>query len=188
MKEEPVDILDEDANRTGQVMLKSEAHTKSLRHSGAHLWIYNSKGEVLLQLRHPTKVIRPNVWDVSVAGHITAGHDPRETIVREAKEELNLDIDTSKLTYIGTQKVDEPVPQGWTHRVFNWTYITQMDINIKDLKLEKSEVADIKWLPIDEFEDELRDPEKSKKYTPTRLEFYAEVIDQIRKDKRPGKK
>lgn len=181
MKEEPVDILDENANKTGEVVLKSEAHKKSLRHSGAHLWIYNSKGEVLLQLRHPTKVIRPNVWDVSAAGHITAGDTPKETVVREAKEELDLYVNPDNFIFIGVHKVDEPTPESWTHRVFNWTYMTQLEVDIKNLKLEKDEVTDIRWIPLDEFEADIHDPERSKKYTPTRLEFYSEVIEHIRK-------
>lgn len=181
MKEELVDILDEKGNRTGQTMMKSEAHDKSLRHGGAHLWIYNSKGEVLLQLRHRKKVIRPNVWDVSAAGHIIAGDTPKETAVREAKEELGLNVDPKKFKFIGVKKVAEPMPEGWTHRVFNWTYLTQLDLGLEGLELEKDEVTDIRCIPLDEFEADIHDPERSKKYTPTRLEFYAEVIDAIRR-------
>jgi isopentenyldiphosphate isomerase len=182
MKEEPVDILDEQANKTGQIMLKSEAHKQSLRHSGAHVWIYNSKGEVLLQLRHPSKVIRPNVWDVSVAGHIMAGDEPKATAIREAKEELNLDIDPANLKFIGIKKVDEGMPDGTTHRVFNWTYLLKLDVDIEKLKLEADEVTDVRWISQEKFENELDDPVKSKMYTPSRLEFYREIIDEIRKD------
>ena len=161
-------------------MLKSEAHRQSLRHGGAHVWIYNSKGEVLLQLRHPSKAIRPNVWDVSAAGHISSGDTPKTTIVREFKEELGLNLDPDDLTFIGIKKVDEPMPGGWIHRVFNWTYLAKMDIDLNDIKLEKEEVTDIRWLPLDEFEAELKDPKKKKKYTPTRIEFYEEVAREIK--------
>ncbi len=181
MKEEPVEILDEETHKTGLVMLKSEAHKKSLRHSGAHLWIYNSRGELLLQLRHRQKVLRPNVWDVSVAGHIRAGDTPEDTIVREAKEELNLDVNPHDFIFVGIKKVDEPTTHCWTHRVFNWTYMTKLDIDLKTLKLEKDEVSDIRWVPIDEFEAEIRDPQLATKYTSTRIELYEETIGHIRK-------
>ncbi|MBI2009331.1 NUDIX domain-containing protein [Candidatus Saccharibacteria bacterium] len=114
------------------------------------------------------------------AGHITAGNTPEETAIREAKEELNLDVDPKTFVFIGIKKVDEPM-EDWNHRVFNWTYITMMDINLDKLKVEAGEVSDIRWLSVDEFEAELHDPEKSKQYTPTRLEFYNEVINAIRK-------
>lgn len=176
-----MDILDEQGNKTGQTMLKSQAHAQSLRHGGAHVWIYNSKGDVLLQLRHPSKVIRPNVWDVSAAGHIASGDTPEITIVREFSEELGLKIEPQNLTYIGIKKVDEPMPGGWIHRVFNWTYLAEMDIDLNDIKMEKYEVSDIRWLPVNEFKAELEDSEKRKKYTPGRIEFYMEIISEIRK-------
>lgn len=181
MKEELVDILDEDAKKTGKVMLKSQAHKESLRHGGAHLWIYNSKGEVLLQLRHPTKEIRPNVWDVSVAGHIVSGDNPKDTIVREAKEELDLDVDPSSFVFVGVHKVDDPTPGEWTHRVFNWTYLTLLEVDLKKLKLENDEVTDIRWVPLDKFKADIHDPERSKEYTPPLQELYDEVIKLIRK-------
>jgi isopentenyl-diphosphate delta-isomerase len=187
MKEEPVDILDEQGHKTGQTMLKSEAHKRSLRHGGAHVWIYNSKGEVLLQKRHVSKVIRPNVWDVSAAGHIASGDTSKQTIIREAKEELGLNLNPQDLKLVGIKEVNEVMPGSWTHRVLNWTYITKMDLDISQLKLEDDEVSDIRWLPVDEFEAELKDPQKKKLYTPSRLEFYEEIIREIRKRIKNGK-
>src|SRR5690242_10762851 len=119
MKDEPVDILDERGNKTGQIMLKSEAHAKSLWHSGAHIWICNPKRAVLLQLRAKNKVIRPGVWDVAIAGHIKAGDTPEQTAEREAKEELSLTVNPKQLKFIEVSKVQD-VMKGWTHRVFNW--------------------------------------------------------------------
>jgi isopentenyl-diphosphate Delta-isomerase len=182
MKKELVEILDEQAHKTGQTMYKSEAHRKSLRHGGAHVWIYNSKGEVLLQLRHPAKVIRPNVWDVSVAGHITAGDTPEVTAVREAKEELNLNLNSKDFTFIGIKKVDEKMPDGSCHRVFNWSYLLKLDLNLDTLKLETDEVSDVRWISVNEFEAELNNPTKSKMYTPTRIEFYTEVIEKVKSE------
>ncbi len=181
MKEELVDILNKDGEKTGQVMLKSEAHKRNLWHGGAHLWIYNSDWEVLLQLRHPTKVIRPNVWDVSVAGHIASGSSPKATIQREADEELGLKVDPDEFSFLGIKRVEERLQDGTYHRALNWSYITKQDINLKSLKLEVDEVADIRWIPLEEFENDLKDKEKSKKYTPARIELFDEVIDHIKK-------
>lgn len=180
MKEEPVEILDEHGNKTGRTILKSEAHWQGLWHSGAHLWIYNSNGEVLLQLRTPNKVIRPNSWDVSAAGHIQAGHEPRKTLVREAKEELDLEVDPDKMIFIGISKVEDKMPK-WMHRVFNWVYIMKADVDLKKLKLEADEVAEVRWIPLDQFEDEIHDPVKSQKYWDSRIPSYQEAINAIRK-------
>jgi hypothetical protein len=40
--EENVEILDEDGNKTGQVLTRTEAHKRSLRHPVVNLWVYNS--------------------------------------------------------------------------------------------------------------------------------------------------
>jgi isopentenyl-diphosphate delta-isomerase len=182
MKEEVVELLDENAKKTGQSMLKSQAHKQSLRHGGAHLWIYNSKGEVLLQLRHPAKDIRPNVWDVSVAGHITGNDTPEQTLEREAQEEMGIKVNPKDFKFIGIKKVDESMPDGSVHRVFNWTYIAKIDMEITDLKYEDGEVADARWLAINIFEKDLNDPKKLKKYTPPIQELYDEIIRAIRSD------
>jgi isopentenyl-diphosphate delta-isomerase len=180
VKEEQVDILNEKGEKTGQVLLKSEAHKRGLWHGGAHLWIYNSDWEVLLQLRHPTKVIRPNIWDVSIAGHIAAGDSPKVTIKREGKEELGLDLDPTKFYFIGIKKAEERIQDGTNHRALNWSYITKQDIDLKTLKLEAGEVADVRWIPLDEFENDLKDEKKSKKYTPARIELFDEVTSYIK--------
>ena len=43
------DVLDEQGNKTGKTENKKIIHEKGLWHSAVHIWIYNSKGEILLQ-------------------------------------------------------------------------------------------------------------------------------------------
>ena len=177
MKEEPVDILDESMNKTGQTMLKSEAHAQSLRHGGAHIWIYNSKGDVLMQLRSPKKLIRPNIWDVSVAGHISAGKTPIQTVVVEAKEELGLDVNPDTLVFLGNTSIDDEM-DGWRHRVFLWVYALKMELNPSKLKLEEAETAAVKWVNLNTLATELANPKFKNKYAPT-LQSYILAINEI---------
>ncbi|MCK5107656.1 MAG: NUDIX hydrolase, partial [Nanoarchaeota archaeon] len=65
--DELIDIVNEDNVIIGQAM-KSEAHAKGLWHRLAVIWIYNSKGQILLQLRTKDRDLYPDVWDVSVGG------------------------------------------------------------------------------------------------------------------------
>ncbi len=161
MKDELVDVLDEKGRKTGQVLLKSEVHRKSLWHGGTHLWIYNSKGEVLLQRRHPSKLIRPNMWDISVAGHIPAGKTPLENAIEEAAEELGLKVNPKKIKFVGTVKsqtlrpADKFSDKEWNHRVVNWVHLVEMDVNLQDLTLEEGETSDTRWVLIDEFDKEI---------------------------------
>ena len=181
MKEEMVDILDGDGNKINQTLTKSEAHKKGLWHGAAHLWIYNSKDQILLQLRHPKKDIRPNVWDISVAGHISAGMEPRETIVREAKEELGLKVETKNLIFSGVTKLEDPMPEGWIHRCYSWTYLLKKDLYLKSLTLEDGETSEVRWIYVDDFDKELDDPERGKLYSQPAKHVYKFAVNEIRK-------
>ena len=46
-----INVLDENGNPTGEVKTKREIHEQGLWHNAAHVWMYNSKGEILMQLR-----------------------------------------------------------------------------------------------------------------------------------------
>lgn len=182
MKEEPVDVLDERGNKTGQTLLKSETHKRGLWHGAAHVWIYNSKGEILLQLRSPKKIVRPNIWDVSVAGHIAAGRTPLETATEEAKEELGLEVKVEELEFIGNGTIDDIlVPGHWNHRVYLWIYVLKRD-NLKpsELKLEEAETSAVRWVSINQLSKDLDDPTKAGQYSPTRIS-YKTAIAQIPK-------
>ena len=87
MADELIDVLDESGKKTGKQVIKSEAHKNRLWHAAVHIWIFNSRGGVLLQKRKATKQMHPLKWDISVAGHLAAGEDPIEAAVRGVEEE-----------------------------------------------------------------------------------------------------
>ena len=59
MADELIDIYDENNKPLGIQKMKSEAHRDGLWHRASHVWIYNSKGEILLQLRAKNKELWP---------------------------------------------------------------------------------------------------------------------------------
>lgn len=48
-------------------------------------------GQILLVHRSPSKAKYPNVWDLP-GGHLEPGEDSRQALVRELREELNVEI------------------------------------------------------------------------------------------------
>ena len=62
-----------------------------LVHRAAHVLVFNSKGELLLQLRSKDKDIQPGKWDTSVGGHLAVGETYEQAAVREMKEELGIE-------------------------------------------------------------------------------------------------
>ncbi len=184
---EYVDVLDAYMRPTGEVVPKDEAHSRELWHAGAHAWIYrlhNGAAQLLMQHRHPDKEIYPNTWDISAAGHVSAGQTPEQTAIRETKEELGLDIAESELTLIGVTRAVRFIPnKGWTHRVFDYNYLVRQDnLDPATLTLQAEETTAAEWRDINAVEADLRDPELAKMYSLRQSYLYVLAFEEIRRE------
>lgn len=160
MADELIDICDENNNLLGIRKMKSEAHQDGSWHRAAHIWAYNSKGEILLQLRAKNKKLYPGVWDCSSAGHVSLGEEPLVSGIREAKEEIGLSIKKEDLEFFKIFKREQS-PQGASDKEFYYVYFYNYDGDISNLKLQKEEVEKIGFFHILEFEEGIKNhPEK----------------------------
>ena len=85
---EVLDIVDENGQPTGQTIPRTEAHAKGIRHRTSHVWIvrhHAGRVEVLLQMRCQAKDSYPGCYDISSAGHISAGCNFVESALRELR-------------------------------------------------------------------------------------------------------
>jgi isopentenyldiphosphate isomerase len=64
-------------------------------HRSVHIYVFNRRGEVLLQLRSKDRDIQPGRWDTSEGGHLDAGEEYLQAARRELREELGVDIVSS---------------------------------------------------------------------------------------------
>ena len=70
---------------------KLACHTgRGLRHRAFLVMLYNSKGELLLARRHPSKWLWPGCWDGTVAGHVEEGETYASAARRRVFEELGV--------------------------------------------------------------------------------------------------
>lgn len=169
---------------------KSEVHDRGLWHRGAHLWITDGHGNVLQQFRDPGKKILPGVWDIAVAGHVSAGERPEETAVKEAREELDLHVSLTDFQPAGgtlensitiTDMYIEAA--GWQHRVFDYNFVMSRELNLDTLRLEQGHVADVRWYPLDQLEADLNQPSTTAQHAYRPIEnskMYAMVIEAMR--------
>lgn len=139
------EVLDNEGNPTGKIIKKNEQifFDKNFYHLGAEVWIINSDNKILIQKRSKQKKIFPNVWAMT-GGSVILGENSRETIVREAKEELNININPSELILITKFKLDNL----WVD-----TYVLKHDYDIKKMKLKKDEVIAVKWMTWEEIDN-----------------------------------
>ena len=153
---ELLDVLDENGNKTGEVEERSEIYRQGLWHRSTHIWIINDNKELLVQKRNPEKKTFPNMWAISVAGHVDSGETSLDTSIRELKEELNLDVDKSELEYLFTIKRETPY-NGSYLRVFDDVYLLHRNIDVNQTKLQVEELTDIKYVYYEYLEKIFKD-------------------------------
>lgn len=86
---EVFDVVDPDDQVTGQATRK-EVHEKGLMHRAIHVFVFNKRGDILLQQRSLLKDVCPGIWDSSVAGHLDAGESYESCAIRELEEEMGI--------------------------------------------------------------------------------------------------
>jgi 16S rRNA (adenine1518-N6/adenine1519-N6)-dimethyltransferase len=92
-------VVDENDAITGAAS-RLEVHGNNFRHRAVHIFIFNRKGELLLQKRSPWKDRHPGLWDSSAAGHVAAGEEYDATAERELREELGITTELGRVTKI----------------------------------------------------------------------------------------
>ena len=84
--------VDKDNKEVGSV-IKREAHADPTRyHRAAWIFLFNSRGEVVLQRRGLNKTHNPGQWDMT-GGHQIYGNTIEQTAHQELKEEMGVDTE-----------------------------------------------------------------------------------------------
>ncbi len=87
--DELFDVVDAHDRVVGQAT-RADVHRRRLWHRAVHAWVFNAAGEVFLQKRSILKDMAPGCWDSSCSGHLDAGEEYDEAVVRELGEEIGL--------------------------------------------------------------------------------------------------
>ena len=143
---EYIDVLDKQGNKTGESKPKPDIHRDGDWHRSVHVWVINSKGELLIQQRSMLMDSYPGLWDISAAGHISAGEDSITSALREVEEELGLKLGTNQLINIGQVTQEVVINNGtYFNNEFNDIFIVKVDIDISKIKKQTEEVSEVKW-------------------------------------------
>lgn len=152
---EYLDVLGDKGNKTGDSKSYDEVHEKGFIHRTVHVWILNSKGELLIQKRAKNRRAYPGHWDISTAGHISAGQTSLEAAQREVEEELGIKISESKFECLFSLESHSVLNSGtYVNNEFQDVYIVHTDLDPTSINLEKDgEVEQIRFVSIPEFKD-----------------------------------
>lgn len=169
--EELIDILDEDGNKTGRIETRTQVHEKGLWHRIIVVSIIDKNGHLLMQQRSLNKDSNPGKWDVSVAGHVSSGQTSIEAAVREVSEELGIKIDKKELKYILTYKNSRQIKENYMDKqIYDCYIVNKQEIDIKNIKIQESEVEQVKLCELSEFNKLVQD-----KKVMNRKELYNEI-------------
>ncbi|MGN7513892.1 MAG: NUDIX hydrolase [Allomuricauda sp.] len=178
--DERVDILDEQGKPTGESCLKSEAHRNGLLHPTIHVWLYTPDGRVLIQQRGENKATHPLLWDVSVAGHVSAGEEVITAAIREVEEEVGLTISESNLEPLGTYKAIHKISENFIDAELHHIFLCKLQVPLNQLKKQENEVADLALVPLFKFAEETWGLASMGKYVPHGPTYYKTIIKEIK--------
>lgn len=138
---ELLDIYNKNGEVTGKVIprgTKIEEFGEDEHIAVAIIYIQNNDGKFLLQ---KTSKAKGSLYS-STGGHVTHGETPLETIIRETKEEIGLDISNENIISLGNICVDFPV---------RFIFYLKKDIDLESLILDKNEVESVNYYSKDEI-------------------------------------
>ena len=149
---EAVDVLNEQGQPTGAVSDITTIHAHGWIHSGVHVGLYTSNGQVVLERRSSNIIFNPGLWDLSFGGVVRSAEEPEAAVIREASEELGIDLKRSSLQKLFVLNYDHYVPHyGFHNHNFTHTYIAQIPEHV-NFTIQKSEVGEAKLFSISEAE------------------------------------
>jgi len=183
MADELIDILNDDLTVL-RTCLKSEAHKNGWFHASVHIWVYTEKGEILIQKRAKSKNSFPDLWDVSVAGHITAGEDAITSAIREIKEEIGMSVAPYELNKIGVFKEKFEHREDFTDNEIHYIYLCKLEADIRSLRIQKEELSEIRLISIDSFELAINKRDFEQVFVPHYPDYYSFVLKKIKKELR----
>ena len=131
---ELLDIYDCNAIPTGKTIIRGTPIKSGEYSLSVHLFIYNSKGLFLVQKRSYKKRSLPGIWSVT-CGAVSAGEDSISAGIREAKEEVGLDITKEQFEFIDKIK---------RRHSFVDIFFIKSNFEISKLVLQEDEVDSVK--------------------------------------------
>lgn len=137
------DLYTRDRHPTGETHIRGEKLPPARYHLVVHVWIKNSRGEWLISQRSASRPTFPLKWE-SVGGSVTAGEDSQTGALREAKEEVGVDLDPG----LG-KLVNSTVRDHFQDIKDDWVFLYDGEISLANATTD--EVTDMRWMTVAEI-------------------------------------
>jgi len=131
------------------MMEKMEAHERSALHRAFSVFIFNTKGELLLQQRAGHKYHSPLLWTNTVCSHPRQGEETADAAHRRIVEEMGFDCDFNE-AFSFVYKAD--VGKGLTEHEYDHVFIGVSD---KHPVINIDEVETWKYIVLEDLEKDV---------------------------------
>lgn len=148
IKATDVILVNEQDEPTG-VMEKMEAHLKGELHRAFSVFIFNNKGEMLLQQRAMSKYHSAGLWTNACCSHPMPDEETADAATRRLQEEMGF---TTTLIKIFDFVYKSEFEHGLTEHEFDHVFVGTWDGKIQP---DKQEVLDYCYKSLDEIESSL---------------------------------
>lgn len=160
---ELLDVYDDFGKTTGRVIKRGDKSVKLSKNEHiavAVIFIENSKSEFLIQKTSKEKGGEYS----STGGHVNAGETPLESIKREVKEEIGINIDNDNIVELGYLLYDMPL---------RYMFYLRKDIDINSVQTQKEEVEYVKYMNIEEINKII----ESKQITESHANIFKKIME-----------
>ena len=146
--EELVVLVDENDNQLG-LMPKMEAHEKAVLHRAFSVFIFNKKGELMLQQRAASKYHSPLLWTNTCCSHQRDGESNLEAGKRRLQEEMGF---TTELKEVFSFVYKAPFDNGLTEHELDHVMIGKYE---DKPSINKDEVEGYKWIQLEDVKTDI---------------------------------
>lgn len=104
----------------------------------------------------------------------------REAMARECEEELGLKIDADEPIFLDVFREEHDHGPDYKDREFHHCYLLKLADPPAQFKLQRSEVAAIRWIPLSRCAEEIWGLANPGNYVPHPVSYYKEVFKAVR--------
>ena len=147
---EPIDVYDADRRPTGLVIdRRSQGLGQGQYMLYAIVVVCDAQGRMLITRRALDKAWAAGWWEVP-GGGVCAGETTRDAAIREAGEEVGLDLTRGTLELLWSYRNDDP---GYSDNYFADIYRATLDFSAADVHLREREATDFALASWDEVRE-----------------------------------
>jgi isopentenyl-diphosphate delta-isomerase len=150
MNKERVILVDKNDKEIGTEE-KIKVHKEGKLHRAFSIFVFNSKGELLLQKRAKSKYHSSGLWTNSCCSHPKLGEHIEKTVHRRLKEEMGFDCELKEIFSFNYKvKFDNNLFENECDHVFMGIFDGKPNPN-------SEEVDDWKWIDVEELREDIQE-------------------------------